>query len=488
MRPNPLELIKKGVFSTSSVWIAISVLFLFLAKDSDQIYFYALIVFSLIGLVLTLKTTKSVLVYAFICISIFIFIFINFQNPGEFVGESIKVCGYINNIDGKKLELTAPNINGYISTRKIYLTIPADSVNKFNFKQYQYLCAENVGGLKTYFTYNYSGIIKRSEDIRLDENIIADTLMDLDSYINQNLDKYFKDSSGLVKALVFGIKDDLDPEDKKDFSKLGISHLLVASGANIIIILFTIKKIFETLKLNLPHLYMMALEFVITSTYVLIVGVQGSLVRAFIFWAFINLESLIGRRISFTHKLLFTTVLLIFFLPEILFSLSFYLSMAAIMGIHFGDQFAKALKTKSEFIATLYVNISIILWTSLVTSYFFSQINLFGILTNLIFVPFVGILVSIGFVICVLILLLSLYSNQITFFLSELLANVFIAFIEALKGLVDFIESTKLYITFSFYFRLKIHEFLIIVLILLAVLFYLRFINYKTLILEAYKE
>jgi len=444
------DFVRRNVLASSIFILLVSVSLLYLAADaSSLIYFVISLIMVIIVSILQKKIFLKIITLLFYLF--FVLAFSNFTNPSNIGTKEIDICGNISNIDNNKIKLFNVKINEMRSTRLVYLRT-ADIENKFS--RYEYICTKTRNNITKYQRYDYIISINKESQYSIGNRLIADIIEDISVSVNETLDYYFNEDSGLVKALVFGIKNDLESEDKKMFRDVGVGHLLVASGANILIIMLVIKSVFSSFRRKWNSLLMVFFELAAGAVYLLVVGLEGSLTRAFIFWLYLYIEQILARQVSFPIKMMYCIVLILLIFPENIFSISFYLSIAAVIGIRLSDDISRMLGIQSEFLRTFVVNISIVTCVSVVTSYYFAQINLVGIISNILVVHLVEILVAVAFVVS---LLCILFGKAEFLFVEELLmslVNLVQYGVKGLKGIVAFVESLPFTSSMNIYFYL----------------------------------
>ena len=216
-------------------------------------------------------------------------------------------------------------------------------------------------------------------------------------------------SASIFKALLLGNTKNLDPSIRRDFSRIGISHILALSGMHITLIttlfgfLIGLVRIPKQLKITL---IIISIAFFVTLT-----GFSPSCVRAGImmclFWSF----ALFGHQADNITSLLLSVSLMLLFSPYLIFSISLQLSFLAMLGCLVASKIAKKIninrvikiKAFRKILTVLFASILVIGFTSPVIAINFSSISLITPISNLIFVPvFTGLIYSAPFLFLVL--------------------------------------------------------------------------------------
>lgn len=139
------------------------------------------------------------------------------------------------------------------------------------------------------------------------------------------------DALSLANGFLLGEDDGFSKAFKELVKKTGVTHLVAASGANLVFLEMILGPLVFHLSANQKKVF-----FSLTTVlYFLLVGESGSLWRATVMW-FVTWGGLwLGRRTSLVI-VLFQTVILTFLLrPDWLESASFWLSWLAMTGVYF---------------------------------------------------------------------------------------------------------------------------------------------------------
>lgn len=262
----------------------------------------------------------------------------------------------------------------YIFKDKFILNIYTKSYNKtifqteniYNFKYGECICVNgkiniyeksNNPGEFDYGRYLYSnniyGTINTYESVKkLDKNIckldvfknILGTIYKYKDYMSLKLDKKIDSKySNVIKAVVYGEKQDIEKNLKEDLEKLGVSHILSVSGAHISSLIITLNIIFYRIK---NKKIKGIIKVVFTVIYVIISKMSISALRAgimIIFSTIYDIKNVKKDRI----KIFLNTVLIILLVsPYAIFNLGFKLSFLATLGITLFSKFFKKIVYK----------------------------------------------------------------------------------------------------------------------------------------------
>lgn len=135
----------------------------------------------------------------------------------------------------------------------------------------------------------------------------------------------------LTGALLFGDRTPLDNTTRRDFRRVGISHLLAISGLHIGILAAAIDRFLLLFRMNKTARG--AVVLVLMGFYLLLTGCGFSILRAVLMAAGLYLCYLLrGDSDSFT-TLCFTGAVIVLLMPYAVFSVSYQLTMCATFGI-----------------------------------------------------------------------------------------------------------------------------------------------------------
>jgi len=212
--------------------------------------------------------------------------------------------------------------------------------------------------------------------------------------------------AGVVRALTFGVRRDLSPQDREQFVELGIAHLLAISGLHIGL-LATLGLMLGRLCATLPYwkkipLYhepaAVALALLLALGYAWLAGFSTSTCRALVMVMLFFAGRLCARRYTVCQLLVITIGVLLLLNPLQIFAAGFWLSVAAVAVIALvcwrcqswwlrGSRWQRRLKLALALQLGLMVLMLPMQW------FWFGGISLVAPLANLIAIPYVSLLV-----------------------------------------------------------------------------------------------
>lgn len=247
----------------------------------------------------------------------------------------------------------------------------------------------------------------------------------------------------VAAALMIGYDDRLDPEQRREFSGAGAMHILCVSGLHVGIVFLMADRLFFFLgrrkkgKLLKPLMIILVIWL-----YALITGLAPSVMRASLMFSLVTVGNALNRKSHIYNTLAASAFFLLIINPALFFEVGFQLSYAAVFGIvtfqpHLKKIWAPQPKILKYLWDILLVSLAAQLATGPLSVMYFHQFPNYFMITNLLVIPFAGILIYTG-VIFLFFSLLPVFGKIAAFVLvSEVKAlNWLVALIEGLPGAV----------------------------------------------------
>ncbi|MFQ5834611.1 MAG: ComEC/Rec2 family competence protein [bacterium] len=242
-------------------------------------------------------------------------------------------------------------------------------------------------------------------------------------------------SSSVLKAIMLGDKDSLPLEVKNKFLKTGTGHILVVSGLHVGLILLILFVFFRTLGLSFKLTSLLVVP--ILAYYAVLTGLRPPVLRATLM-AGVGLACLlINRDISPLVILGLAALFILILSPLSLFTASFQLSFIAVGGIiYLTPYLEKRLEGLPLWLRRpLAISLAAQLSVLPLLAFYFHQIPLIGLLTNLLIAPLVTIILALGF--------FSLALGSITLGGAQIIANANWLALTSLLRLVSFFSFSQ---------------------------------------------
>jgi len=236
----------------------------------------------------------------------------------------------------------------------------------------------------------------------------------------------------ILKGILLGDKESLPPDILNSFRETGTAHVLVVSGLHVGLVLFIIFLLFRTAGLSSKLTSFLALPLL--WYYALLTGFRPPVVRA-TFMATTGLVCfLVDRQTSPLIILSLAALLILIINPLNLFTVSFQLSFVAVGGIVYLTPYImdKLKKLPSFLKGPLSISSAAQLSLLPLLAFYFHQLPLIGIVTNLLIVPLITIILALGFLSCFL--------GIVSLKASQIIANTNWLTMEALLKVVNFLS------------------------------------------------
>lgn len=206
-------------------------------------------------------------------------------------------------------------------------------------------------------------------------------------------------NASIVSSLLMGTRVVSPPEDFiKSVRKLGLGHFFAASGFHLLSLTLFLMWVFKLIKL--PELWVSVLCLLSIFLYSALAGFSPSIVRAAIMLSAYFLLKLVGRKVLSIRLLLIIAALSLVWDPYIFFDLGFQFSYLSTLAILI---WASPIRSKINFLPSFFADIlSVTLAVQVLllplVIYYFSTPQFWTIFANLIFSPFLSLVVVLAFV------------------------------------------------------------------------------------------
>jgi competence protein ComEC len=216
-------------------------------------------------------------------------------------------------------------------------------------------------------------------------------------------------TGGLAAALLVGDRTKLLPETITNFRTSGLSHVLAISGLHIAMVGGIIMAISAWAIGRQRQLYLIA-PFVAVWGYAALAGLTPSVTRAAIMFTVYLVARLLGRQRSVLPPLALAATIMLAIDPEIISSISFQLSFAAVLGIAlFSARFAArgsdwiqaslripafAKRVLTGVVYGMSVSLAATIATAPLVAFHFGEIPLWGIPSTLLLVPVLPLFIA----------------------------------------------------------------------------------------------
>ncbi len=214
---------------------------------------------------------------------------------------------------------------------------------------------------------------------------------------------------GILSALTLGYREDLDKEVQRVFSASGAMHVLAVSGLHtgivwgIVVWILTLGGFGKPLWDEKLRRWLLNISAILLIwAYAFVTGLSPSVMRSALMLTFWALSSLFEKQTSRWNPLLAAAVTILICNPLALWSVSFQLSFAAVVGIMLiGNGMQRVVVLRGRLWhyvgGLLIVSLAAQLGTMPLTLHYFGQTSNYFALTNLIVIPMAGVILMLGF-------------------------------------------------------------------------------------------
>lgn len=316
--------------------------------------------------------------------------------------EDIIATYYIKSKEEKETLLKRVGIGKTISLSGT-LELPLNNTipNNFNYRKYLY-------NQKIFYLFSAN-----SYKIQDDNNLI-DKIKD---YLYKRA--YNLENGNYLLVLVLGDKSLISSDIYNNYQTNGTSHLLAISGSHIAVLLtvfsFLLRRFKETPKLIILSAILLFFAF--------ITNFQAAVMRAIIFFILNSINKIRKLNYSNLQILFITAFILILFNPFIIYDLGFIYSFIICGGIiYYSDKI-----TGNYFVKMFKLSFISFLFSLPISACINYEVNITSILINMIFVPWISVIVfPLSIITFIFPFLNSLFSITLT--ITDFLNNLFVKF------------------------------------------------------------
>ena len=330
-------------------------------------------------------------------------------------------------------------------------------LNPFQFNYRKYL--EKQGVYHQVFIRNTAFLIKSSDKTSIYE--IAENIRK--KVENELVNNGFKgEELAVIKALILGQRKDISKELLEDYTNAGAIHILAVSGLHVGIILLILTFFLKPLeRIKKGKFIKTFLVVLLLWFFAIIAGLSASVVRAVTMFTAIAIGMTFKRKTFVQHTLIGSMFVLLLFKPMFLFDVGFQLSYLAVFSIVSIQPKIYKLWNPKWFIADKFwqlftVSVAAQLGVLPVSLFYFHQFPGLFMLSNLVIIPFIGVILMLG----VLVIVLAVFQV-----LPTLLADLYISIISLMNQFVSWISIQESFLIkeISFSFLLMIISYVCII-------------------------
>lgn len=282
--------------------------------------------------------------------------------------------------------------------------------------------------------------------------------------IKKSLEKenFSKEVLGVINALLLGERKEVSKELLNDYSRAGAIHILAISGLHVGIVLLILSWILKPIEFFSQGKFVkLIITVIFLWFFAVLAGMSSSVIRAVTMFSAVALGQFLGRSNSVVYSLILSMFVLLLINPMSLLDVGFQLSYLAVYGIvSIQPRLFQLWKPRWILIRKIWelstVSLSAQLTVLPLSLFYFHQFPGLFLLSNLLIVPFLGLILFMG----ILIMILSLGS-----FLPEILVYIYGKIIFFMNSFVSFVsrQESFLFTDISFSFLLMLSSYLLII-------------------------
>lgn len=386
----------------------------------------------------------------------------HYLEPGEtpvikaVVSERLKPNAY-----SEKYYATVQSIDKQPVSGKLLVIVPIDSLNQHlqagevlyihddlkpitsSLNPYQFNYADYMAGQNVFHQVKLKGnYFKAGQEKNFDYYID-----NLRKVLTESFDvhHYSPEVSNMIKALLFGQRQDMDAETNANYTNAGVVHILAISGLHIAVLFYILNLLLKPLNRfsRKGKLLQLVLVLAFLWLFAFLSGLSASVVRSVVMFSFMSVGLYFNRSSNIYNSIAVSILFLLLAKPMFLFDVGFQLSYAAVISIVTLQPIYKNLRL-SKYKAVNYIVDTVLI--SLVAQigvlplslYYFNQFPLLFLLANVVVVPLSTIVLVLG----IIVLILNFIWADTAILCGKLLAllinwmNMFIAWVASFERLV----------------------------------------------------
>ena len=196
------------------------------------------------------------------------------------------------------------------------------------------------------------------------------------------------DTSSIISALFLGNKSLLESSNRRDFARLGISHILALSGIHLSIIVSMVSGVFGSAGIGIRKRYFLTMGVIVF--FICMTGFSESAIRSGVMLGILYTMFFFKKRSDFITEIFLSVTLICVFLPYSVMSVSLMLSFFAMLGCAVSGFIMRKTRLPGflrKIVSSLVTTLTVSLMTLPVVFMNFGFISLIAPLSNLIFIP-----------------------------------------------------------------------------------------------------
>ena len=383
-----------------------------------------------------------------------------------------------------RYEIDILNINQHKSSGRVLLNINIDSVHEVLNIDDVFACKTTLRSINEPLNphqFNYKKYLNRNHIyhqlyLKPDElfkvsnttNTIYGFADSIRKKVISSLKEYHfnTDELAVINALLLGQRQDISDEVYNNYISAGAIHILAVSGLHIGIILLLLNFLLKPLEnIKKGEFVKLLLILLFLWGFAIIAGLSASVVRSVTMFSFIAYAMHFKRATNVFNILAISMFFLLLFRPSFLFDVGFQLSYVAVFAIVWiQPMLYKLWNPKLKMVDYLWQLLTVTLTAQIgvlpISLYYFHQFPGLFFISNLIIIPFLGIILGLGILVIIL---------ALTNILPQFVANIYGSIIRFMNNFVGWIANQEefLFRDISFNWKQLITGYLLIICLVL---------------------
>lgn len=277
--------------------------------------------------------------------------------------------------------------------------VPQEITNRGNPCEFDYRFYMENRGCRYYAFINEKAVIKHI--VPYHKRLVHKALILRESVIGMYKSLGLNGSRlAIVSAITLGYRDMVDNEQKQEFIRAGVMHIMAVSGLHAGIVSLFVSSILFFLRKRLKWLRVI-ITLITLWGFAIVTGLSTSVMRASIMFSFLHAGGLMRRHVNSINSVLASSFIQMLIRPSVIFDSGFLLSYSAVIAlICFYREFYLKLNFKNLPADRIWqasaVTIVAQLGTLPLTITLFNRFPSFFFIANIIIVPLVSVLVITG--------------------------------------------------------------------------------------------
>ncbi|MBR7100914.1 MAG: ComEC/Rec2 family competence protein [Clostridia bacterium] len=210
------------------------------------------------------------------------------------------------------------------------------------------------------------------------------------SYVNE-------ETSSIISALFLGNKSFLKDSNRRDFARLGISHILALSGIHLSIIVSMVSGIFNSVGIGIRKRYLLTIGVI--AFFICLTGFSESAIRSGTMLIILYTMFFFKKKADFVTEIFLSVSLICIASPYSIGSVSLLLSFFAMLGCAVSGYIMRKNRTKGflrRIVSSLVTTVTVSLMTLPIVFLKFGFLSLVAPISNLVFIPLFTVLLFIS--------------------------------------------------------------------------------------------